>query len=151
MHIRTMTLRDAAAVARLATQLGYPSSAAEIERRFRLVEDDPDHGLLVAEAADGQVVGWVHIHGRLLLEAEPFAEIGGLVVDEACRGQGTGRALVAAAEHWAREHGYAEVCVRSNVVRKEAHRFYEGLGYQLVKSQLTFRKALQPHCAHLAD
>lgn len=143
MRVRTMTLADAAAVARLATQLGYPSTAAEIERRLRLVGDDPDHSLLVAEAPDGQVVGWVHINGRLLLEAEPFAEIGGLVVDEAWRGQGAGRALVAAAERWAAERGYAEVCVRSNVVREAAHRFYEGLGYRVVKSQKTFRKIVR--------
>ncbi len=142
MHIRPMTPADADAAARLATQLGYPSTAAEIERRFHLVEDDPDHGLFVAETADGQVAGWVHVHGRRLLEAEPFAEIGGLVVDEAYRGQGTGRALMAAAERWAAAHGYAEVCVRSNVVREAAHRFYKRLGYRVVKSQHTFRKAV---------
>ncbi len=142
MRVRTMTAADSAAVAALATQLGYPSSAEMIGRRLRLMAGDADHGLFVAEGPAGRVAGWVHVHGQRLLEAEPFAEIGGLVVDEACRGQGYGRALLAEAERWAAARGYAEVCVRSNATRLEAHRFYRGLGYALVKAQQVFRKAV---------
>jgi len=140
VHVRAMTPADAAIVARLATQLGYPATPADIARRLAALLGSGDHGLFVAEDAGGAVAGWVHIHGRRLLEAEPFAEIGGLVVDEACRGQGAGRALMAEAERWAAEHGYAEVCVRSNVIRHEAHRFYQRLGYRPVKAQHIFRK-----------
>lgn len=138
-----MTAADAPSVARLATQLGYPCEPADIERRFAFIAGAPDHAVLVAEAPSGQVVGWVHVHGRCLLEAEPFAEIGGLVVAEECRGQGVGRALMAEAERWAAEHGYAEVCVRSNAIRQAAHRFYQGLGYRPVKAQQVFRKAVR--------
>lgn len=137
-----MAPTDAADIASLATQLGYPSEAAQIERRFALIAGDPDHAVFVAEAPAGRVAGWVHVHGRRLLEAEPFAEIGGLVVAEECRGQGVGHALMAEAERWAAEHGYGEVCVRSNTIRHEAHRFYQALGYRPVKSQQVFRKAV---------
>jgi hypothetical protein len=34
------------------------------------------------------------------------------------------------------------VSVRSNVIRKEAHEFYKGLGYEPTKSQFKFRKKL---------
>jgi len=142
LRIRTMTPADAPAIARLTTQLGYPSEPADIERRFALIAGDPDDAVFVAQAPSGQVVGWVHAHGRHLLEAEPFAEIGGLVVDEAWRGQGVGAALVAEAERWAAENGYAEVCVRSNTIREAAHRFYQRLGYRPVKAQQVFRKTV---------
>lgn len=137
-----MRIEDTAAVARLATQLGYPSTAAQIERRLHALEQSPDARVLVAEAPDGAVLGWIHVFGRRMLESDPDAEIGGLVVDEAARGRGVGSALVASAEAWARERGYDIVSVRSNVIRAEAHEFYKSRGYQVLKSQYKLRKAL---------
>jgi GNAT superfamily N-acetyltransferase len=137
-----MTIDDVAAVARLATQLGYPSTDFQIEQRFHALEQSPDARVLIAEAPDGAVLGWIHVFGRRMLESDPDAEIGGLVVDEATRGRGVGSALVASAEVWAREHGYDVVSVRSNVIRTEAHEFYKSRGYQVLKSQYKLRKRL---------
>lgn len=69
------------------------------------------------------------------------AQIGGLVVAEAARRSGAGRRFMQAAEQWAREHNCWAVYVRSNVIRKEAHQFYERIGYELVTSSV-FRKHL---------
>lgn len=137
-----MTERDAEAVATLSTQLGYASTAEQTLMRFRSIGDAPDARVWVAESQDGRIVGWIHLFGNRLLESDADAEIGGLVVDEAARGRGVGRALVGAAESWARERGYSVISVRSNVIRKEAHEFYKGLGYETTKSQFKFRKRL---------
>jgi GNAT superfamily N-acetyltransferase len=64
------------------------------------------------------------------------------VVDEQARGAGVGRALMARAEQWARDHGCVAVTLRTNVVRTEAHAFYEKLGYGNVKTQHAYRKRL---------
>jgi len=77
------------------------------------------------------------------VELDLYAEVGSLVVDQDQRGQGIGKALMDKAEAWARQCGITEVRLRSNVIRKEAHQFYEALGYERIKSQFTFRKALQ--------
>ncbi len=137
-----MKIEDAEAAARLATQLGYPSTAEQIERRFHALREAADARVFVAEGADGTPVGWIHVFGRRMLESDPDAEIGGLVVDERLRGRGIGKALMAVAEEWAREKGYRAVCLRSNVIRKEAHEFYKGLGYEVVKTQHKLRKQL---------
>jgi GNAT superfamily N-acetyltransferase len=137
-----MTEDDAEGVATLSTQLGYPSTAEETLRRFRGIGDAPDARVWVAQAPDGAIVGWIHLFGNRLLESDPDIEIGGLVVHEDARGRGVGRALVSAAEDWARERGYTMVSVRSNVIRREAHEFYKGLGYEPTKSQFKFRKKL---------
>jgi GNAT superfamily N-acetyltransferase len=142
--VRPMTEGDAEGVAALSTQLGYPSTTDQTLRRFRAIGDAPDAGVWVAETPDGAIVGWIHLFGNRLLESDPDIEIGGLVVHEAVRGRGVGRALVEAAEAWARERGYAVVSVRSNVIRREAHEFYKGLGYEPIKSQFKFRKKLPP-------
>ena len=140
--IRAMAAADVAAAAGLASQLGYPSTSEQVGRRFSAIQTTADSQVLVAADESGAVIGWIHIFGNRLLESEPDAEIGGLVVDESVRGRGVGSALVAAAESWARERGYAVVSVRSNVVRREAHEFYQERGYGVVKTQVKFRKTL---------
>ncbi|HEU5311863.1 MAG TPA: GNAT family N-acetyltransferase [Candidatus Eisenbacteria bacterium] len=140
--VRPMTEADSDAVARLATQLGYPSTPDQVVRRYRSIGTSPESHVAVAVDGSGTVVGWIHVFGNRLLESEPDAEIGGLVVDEAVRGRGVGTALVAAAEAWARERGYPVVSVRSNVVRTATHEFYQERGYGIVKTQIKFRKTI---------
>lgn len=140
--VRSMAESDCEAVARLATQLGYPSTTEQVTRRYRAIESAADSHVAVAVDGSGAVIGWIHVFGNRLLESEPDAEIGGLVVDESARGRGVGTALVAAAEAWAREQGYPVVSVRSNVVRQEAHEFYQERGYGIVKTQVKFRKTI---------
>lgn len=142
MLIRPMTRSDATEVAELCAQLGYPAGEEQIARRFTDLEGDDNQGLFVAEEPGEGVVGWVHVFGSRLLEHDPVAEIGGLVVDGSWRGRGIGRALMEEAESWALERGHREVRVRSNVVRTEAHKFYGELGYTLVKTQHTLHKTL---------
>jgi GNAT superfamily N-acetyltransferase len=74
--------------------------------------------------------------------ADPQTEIGGLVVDESYRRRGVGRLLMEQAERWAREKGCGAICLRSNVVRKDAHAFYERIGYSNVKTSRVFHKIL---------
>lgn len=138
--VRPMRLEDAAAVTDLSCQLGYPTTVALVRDRFGAIADRRDAGLFVAQDAADRVIGWVHIYGTYLLESEPHAEIGGLVVAEEARGRGVGRALVAAAEAWAERHGYGTVRVRSNVARVHARGFYEHLGYAHMKTQNNFQK-----------
>jgi GNAT superfamily N-acetyltransferase len=141
MPIRPATLSDAAAVADLATQLGYPTRPEEAEARLRDVTSRPENAVLVAET-DGAVAGWIHVAGTYTVESEPYAEILGLVVDQARRGGGIGAALVAAADDWAAGHGFRTLRVRSNVVRERTHAFYERLGFARTKSQVVFLRSI---------
>jgi GNAT superfamily N-acetyltransferase len=143
MLVRPMARGDVAEVTELCGQLSYPSTAAQVAHRFDLLEHDREHALFVAQAPDGKVVGWVHAHEVRLMESDPLVEIWGLVVDAAHHRQGVGQALMRCAEEWASQRGYAEVRLRSNVVRTEAHRFYQHLGYQISKTSYTFEKSLQ--------
>ncbi len=133
---------DAPAVARLCGVLGYPSEPEAVSRRFAGITAAQGHGLFVATSKQGRVVGWIHIYGVKLLESDPFAEIGGLVVDTDLRGCGIGSDLMSGAEQWAREQGYDEVRLRSNITRTQAHEFYRSLGYKAEKTSYTFRKVL---------
>jgi len=136
-----MTHEDCAAVAALCGQLGYPATTGDIRARFDSITARGAGIVFVAEN-DGSLVGWIHASVSPVLEADLYAEIAGLVVDESCRSHGVGAALVQAAERWARTAGCGAMRVRSRVMRERAHAFYERNGYARIKTQHAFEKNL---------
>jgi GNAT superfamily N-acetyltransferase len=138
--VREATLDDAAVLADLVTQLGYPSRSEEMVTRLTTLHT-ADSGLLVAEVG-GAVLGVVHVQRLATLVLDDAAEIGALVVDAKWRGQGVGRALLQAAEEWARQRGCSALHVRTNIVRQRAHEFYFRNGFRQVKTSLTLVKKL---------
>jgi len=142
VRIRRMTPADAAVVAALTTQLGYPTGSAETAERISMLLERPDdHAALVAEE-DGRAIGWVHVAIYTSLESGRVATIGGLIVGEGHRSTGIGAELLTAAEAWARDNGASRMVVRSRVTRERAHRFYEREGYRLLKTSHVFEKRL---------
>jgi len=140
--IRQMLPGDAAAIADLTTQLGYPATEADISKRLDLIKERWDARLLVASQPSMPILGWIHVQATYLLEVDPRTEIWGLVVAESARGLGVGRALVEAAEAWAVTLGFTAMAVNSNALRVQAKGFYEHLGYSVIKTQNAFRKTL---------
>ena len=142
MQVRAARTADASRLAELSTQLGYPASPDDMQRRLPHL-DAERHFLRVAERETGDVVGWIHASHVLLLDSEPYVEIKALVVDEGARGQRIGEALLESAEEWARSLPCLIMRVRSNVLRERAHRFYERRGYAIFKTQRVFGKTLE--------
>ncbi len=140
--IRPARLDDAAEIAELSDQLGYPASVDEMSDRLIRLLADPDYFIAVADNADGPLLGWIGAEYRVLLELGAEIEIVGLVVRRETRRSGVGKALLAAAEDWARGHGLESIRVRSNVARPDSHPFYERMGYARIKTQHCYRKGL---------
>ena len=140
--IRAANIGDAADIARLSAQLGYPADVDVFADRLERLLPLRTHALLVCEGDDGRLAGFIGLEQRLTVEAGDEAEVVGLVVDADARRTGTGRKLIAAAEDWARARGLRELFLRSNIVRPEAHAFYPALGFERSKTQHVYRKAL---------
>ena len=132
---------DAAELARLAAELGYPVDAGTMARRLAAMDDNPRQRAWVLEG-EGRLRGWITAERRLSLESGERIEITGLVVDHSARRAGVGRGLVAATEAWANDQGIATLVVRSNVQREASHPFYEALGYLRQKSQHVYQRIL---------
>jgi len=142
LKIRKAKRTDAARIAELCGELGYPSTPQQVEKRWLRLMPRSKHMVFVAEAPGPYVVGWVHVSVASLLECDRRAEVNGLIVAEGHRSSGAGAKLLAAAEKWARECSCQAVNVRSNVIRERAHKFYERQGYEHYKTQKAFRKPL---------
>jgi GNAT superfamily N-acetyltransferase len=138
--IRGARAGDAAALADLSTQLGYPSTEAQVRERLCLL-DDPERALLVADGPGG-LAGFVDVHVQRVVESDPFGEVGGLVVAAAHRGAGVGVALLAAAAAWCRQRGLERLWIRANLARVGPHEFYEAIGCRTVKDQRVYEYPL---------
>jgi GNAT superfamily N-acetyltransferase len=122
-------LEDAAAIAGLLTQLGYPCDDSDVEERIDRLQIVGDR-IVVAEV-EGKVAGVAHLQVTPALERDaPVARIGALVVDEALRGQGVGRALVEAVETEARLRGCELIYLTTSEQRDDARAFYERLSFE---------------------
>jgi len=131
---------DAADLARLVSQLGYPSTEQDMAERLEALAGQPEYVLFVAEES-GRIVGLVGAFLGYALEfSGPWGRLMGLVVDEPYRGRGIGRRLMERIEGWLRDHGATRLTLTSGKQRTEAHRFYRRLGYE--ETGLRFVKRL---------
>lgn len=142
LQIRVAVPDDAAEIARLSGDLGYPATTRQIAQRLSVLLPSPDQFIAVAADDSRQLHGWIAAQRRLLLACEDRAEIVGLVVDPGAKRAGVGRRLVAAAEEWAVGRGLTIMTVRSNAARPESHPFYERIGYAREKTQHVYTKQL---------
>jgi GNAT superfamily N-acetyltransferase len=141
--IRVAKIEDSTQLEQLIIQLGYFASAESVATRILEIGKDQNQIIYVSIEIGGEIIGWVHALKVRYLESEPFVEIGGLVVDINHRGKGIGKALMQAVERWAISQKLHEIRLRSNIIRSEAHIFYQKIGYQNIKTQYTFYKKLE--------
>lgn len=97
---------------------------------FEAIEADPNNELIVAEL-DGEVVGTMQLTyipgisrgGALRLQVEAVR------ITSALRGRGLGRDMMEWAVERGRARGCALVQLTTDKARKDAHRFYDSLGF----------------------
>ena len=108
---------------------------------FEAMERENNNTVYVGEQ-DGRVVATYQltIISGLSLSASRRAQIEAVRVDALLRGQGAGAALIADAEERARLAGAKLMQLTTNASRKDAHRFYERLGY--APSHIGYKKPL---------
>lgn len=140
MELRPARVEDAARIAALLGQLGYPASPEEAARRLKVMNDSDADEVWVAER-ENTIVGIVAIHVSAALEYDgDVAKVSAIVVDEAVRRQGVGEQLMAVAEREARRRGCVLLFLTTAERRKDAHAFYRSLGFD--ETGRRFAKAL---------
>jgi GNAT superfamily N-acetyltransferase len=130
--VRTITVDDFAAVTRLLAELGRPALAPETEAAVRAVYlrhvARDDTASLLAEAG-GDAIGFMSLEFRERLNRPTLeAWIPDLIVTEAARGTGAGKALLQRGIELARERGCHNLTLESGYARTVAHQFYQMQG-----------------------
>ena len=135
--LRNAELNDSERIAELSGQLGYNTTGETMLKRLSGLLNNPNHAVFVA-TIDQHDIGWIHGFYSLTVESDPLVEIAGLVIDEQHRGKGIGQLLVNEVIAWGHTRAVSKIRVRSRIIRKEAHLFYQRLGFTEVKEQKVF-------------
>jgi aminoglycoside 6'-N-acetyltransferase I len=101
--------------------------------------------VLVADDAAGTIVGFAELSLRPYAEGcatTPVAFLEGWFVAPDRRGRGAGRALVAAAEAWARARGCREFASDTTIDNTASAAAHAALGFEEVERIRCFRKSL---------
>jgi GNAT superfamily N-acetyltransferase len=120
---------------------GKQPSDADYRKIFDRISVFPGMEILVAEEGS-MVIGSlvILIVPNLSHQGLPWAVVENVIVDEALRRTGVGRLMMEYAINRARGAGCYRIGLSSNNSRKEAHRFYESLGFK--GSSIGFRMNL---------
>jgi predicted N-acetyltransferase YhbS len=130
LAIREARPADAAAIADLLGELGYPAEAARVQRRLERITHDRSSRLFVAEVK-GEIAGLGGLHVLPLVEDDELGcMLTAMVVGAEHRRQGIGAELVGAVEREARTRGCSRLVLSSADRRLDAHAFYESLGFE---------------------
>ncbi len=144
--IRDATIDDLPALIHLLGQLNETTSPEPTRRHaaaFEAIAADPRQRLLVVEAG-GVVIGTAAlvVVPNLGHDGSPYSLVENVVVDESARGQRHGEALMRHIIDAASAAGCYKVVLTSRKFRKDAHRFYERLGFTATSEG--FRYTLSP-------
>ena len=101
--------------------------------------------VLLAEDGDGRPIGFVELSLRAYAEgcqSDNVAYVEGWYVSPEVRGRGVGRALIGAAEDWARREGCTELASDAQLDNAASAAAHEALGFSEVGQIRCFRRVL---------
>src|SRR6266581_5843942 len=146
MKIRVYRDADWSDWLRLSLALFPEYSAEELAAGMREHRARSDAEVFVAERKDGSVAGFVEVGSRPYADGcdtSPVGYIEAWYVDPDVRGTGYGRALLEAAEDWARRQGYSEMGSDARLDNELSHAAHRRAGYAEVDRVVQFRKAIK--------
>ena len=130
---------------RLSLALFSEHSADELEPGMLEHRARSDAEVFVAEREDGSVAGFIEVGARPYAdgcETSPVGYIEAWYVDPDARRKGCGRALLEAAEEWARGRGYREMASDAQLNNEISYAAHRRAGYAEVDRIVQFRKVL---------
>jgi aminoglycoside 6'-N-acetyltransferase I len=121
----------------------YPAAVLEPGMREHRARSDAE--VFVAEHEDGSLAGFVEVGARTYADGcdtSPVGYIEAWFVDSDARRSGYGRALLEAAEEWARGRGYREMASDAQLNNEISYAAHRRAGYAEVDRIVQFRKVL---------
>ena len=142
IHVRPATADDRGFVLDLVprfAEFGLPPRhdpervlpAVERSLDAALASTGGDAAVLLVAEADGERMGFVHIKVENdYFSGEPRAYVSDVAVAAEAEGRGAGRALMGAAEAWARARGHRTIALDVFAANARARAVYGRLGYE---------------------
>src|SRR5437588_4919 len=130
---------------RMSIALFPEYSAEELAAGMKEFRQRADAQVFLVERGDGRLAGFVEVGSRPYADGcdtSPVGYVEAWYVDSDVRRAGYGRALLAAAEEWARGRGYREIASDSQLGNQVSHAAHRPTGYEEVDRVGQSRKTL---------
>ncbi|MGX6970986.1 GNAT family N-acetyltransferase [Vagococcus bubulae] len=144
--IRKINLTDANAICQINTEdLGYAFPIEQTKHQIERIINDTEHYYLIGyeDSSTKKIVGYLHAEVYRTTYFETLLNVLGLAVLGDYQRQGIGKQLMLELEHEAKLRNITAIRLNSGEERKEAHLFYESLGYISKKNQKQFMKNIE--------
>jgi aminoglycoside 6'-N-acetyltransferase I len=145
MFVRPVEPRDRAEWLHMRQTLWTDDDTLEAGVEAHFAAPKPDVIVLVAEDATGKLIGFAEVGTRAYAEGcetSPVGFLEGWFVEEYARGSGVGRALVQAAETWARDRGLSEFGSDTWLDNEASILAHQSLGFAVTERLVCFLKRL---------
>jgi aminoglycoside 6'-N-acetyltransferase I len=145
MSVRPYQAGDWQEWLRMSLALFPQHSADELAAGMRAHLARPDAEVFLVERDDSSIAGFVEVDERPYADGcdtSPVAYVEAWYVDPDVRRKGYGRALLDAAEDWARARGRTEIASDSQLENLVSHAAHRRAGYEEVDRVVQFRKTL---------
>ncbi len=145
MRVRPYSDADWAELLRMSVALFPEYSADDLAKGMREFRGRPDAEVFIAERDDGSIAGFVEAGSRPYADGcdtSPVGFVEAWYIDPDVRRAGYGRALLRAAEDWARGRGYTEMASDALLDNLISHAAHHRAGYEEVGRVVQFRKSL---------
>jgi aminoglycoside 6'-N-acetyltransferase I len=145
MIVREAQIGDRAEWARMRKAL-WPGADADHDTETLRHFSIADESVRVFVAVDdGTLIGFLELELRKYApgcQSSPVPFIEGWYVERRARKRGVGRALVRAAEAWARDAGFEEIASDTEVANADGIAAHRALGYSETERVVCFRRSL---------
>jgi aminoglycoside 6'-N-acetyltransferase I len=146
MIVREANAADRPAWAAMRHRLWDDFDPAELDAEIgQLAASGTPYVTLVAETEDGRLAGFAEVSVRSVVDGcppGPTAYLEGIWVEPEGRRRGVGRALLAAAEQWARDRGLSHFGSDALLDNAMSHAWHRAAGFEEVVRVVTFQKPL---------
>jgi len=143
--LRNITIFDAQEIQSISNfELGYDVNLDIVRKQIRKLTNDNKHNIIIGfeNEQTRKIIGFVHAELYESLYMDTGLNILGLAVDSNFQGQGIGKKLMNSIEDYALKNNISYIRLNSNVRRRDAHKFYESIGYVCDKTQKRLIKKL---------
>jgi GNAT superfamily N-acetyltransferase len=130
--IEGITYEDLDDLANLYEELlGRKTNLSKFNENFDWINSNKDYILIGAKDDNGNLVGSLIgiICKDIVGDCKPFMVVENVIVKSGCRRMGIGKALMGFIEDFARMRNCYFTMLVSAFRRKDAHKFYESIGY----------------------
>lgn len=148
MKVRPLEARDRSAWAAMRADLWPDEDPDQLGHQTLMhFSDKPlSEAVFICEDLDSAPCGFLELGLRPYAEgctSSPVPFVEGWYVKPGARHKGAGRALMAAAEHWALLRNFTEIASDTQLNNAQSQGAHAALGYEEVERLVTFRKSLR--------